>query len=126
MQTGSTEILNPNDRLNRVELLVSRALRTGVLISAFVIVAGLLLFFAAGDGGYPNNAYPTSFSAILAGTLALKPFAVILAGLVLLILTPVLRVAVSLLTFVLEQDWLYVGISALVLIILLSSFFFGK
>ena len=43
-------------------------------------------------------------------------------GVVLLILTPVMRILLSMLDFARERDWLYVGITALVfLVILLNS-----
>lgn len=112
--------------LNNVELFVSRSLRFGVVTSAMVILFGLLLFISTGQGGYPNDTYPVKLPDILSGALALRPFAIILTGLILLILTPVLRVGVSILLFVKEQDWLYVGISLIVFVILLCSFFFGK
>ncbi len=46
-------------------------------------------------------------------------------GLFCLILTPVLRVVVSLFTFLKEKDYLYVGITGIVLIILVISFLIG-
>lgn len=113
-------------KINKAELYVSYALRIGVLLSATVIIIGLFRFFITGEGGYIGHSYPTHIRDIIAGAIAFKPFGVIMLGLVLLILTPVLRVGTSLLVFIAEKDWLYVGISAIVFIILLSSFFFGK
>lgn len=124
MQANANQITTKP--LNHVELFVSRSLRVGVLASAMVILFGLLLFISTGQGGYPNNTYPVKLPDIISGALALRPFAVILTGLILLILTPVLRVGVSILLFVKERDWLYVGISSIVFVILLCSFFFGK
>jgi uncharacterized membrane protein len=46
-------------------------------------------------------------------------------GIILLIATPVLRVAVSLVGFALERDRVYVAITGLVLAILLYSLFSG-
>jgi len=124
MQASANQ--NTTKPLNKVEHFVSRSLRVGVLASAMVILLGLLLFISTCQGGYPNNTYPVNLPDIVSGTLALRPFAVILTGLILLILTPVLRVGVSTLLFVKERDWLYVGISSIVFVILLTSFFFGK
>ncbi|CUH97686.1 hypothetical protein P22_3821 [Propionispora sp. 2/2-37] len=112
--------------MREVELFVSRSLRFGVILSAGVILIGLLLFLGTGEGGYPGQSYPTRFTEMVNGALQLKPFAVILTGLLLLILTPVLRVAVSTLIFIKEKDWLYVGISAAVFLILLFSLVLGK
>jgi uncharacterized membrane protein len=112
--------------INKAEIVVSYSLRVGVLLSATVILAGLIRFFITGESGYIGHSYPTQISDIIAGAFAFKPFGVIMMGLVLLILTPVMRVGVSILVFITEKDWLYVGISAIVFLILSSSFFFGK
>lgn len=111
---------------NEVEIFVARSLRFGVLLSAGVILAGLVLFLVSGESGYPREYYPTQLKDIFVGALSLKPFAIILAGLVLLICTPIMRVGISALMFLKEKDWLYVGISTVVFLILISSFFFGK
>lgn len=112
--------------LREVELFVSKALRFGVLVSAVIILFGLIRFIHTGEGGYPGHSYPTSIKEFFTGALQLKPFAIIQSGLFCLILTPVLRVGVSILVFLKEKDWLYVGISSLVFLILLSSLLFGK
>lgn len=120
------EIQNSSKGPNEVEIFVSQSLRFGVLLSATVILTGLILFLISGEGGYPGEYYPTQLKEIFAGALSLKPFGVILAGLVLLICTPIMRVGVSVLVFWKEKDWLYVGISTVVFLILVSGFFFGK
>jgi len=48
-----------------------------------------------------------------------------LAGLLLLILTPVIRVGVSILVFIKARDHLYVWITAIVFAILVTSFLIG-
>lgn len=120
------ETQNSSKGPNEVEILVSQSLRFGVLLSAVVILTGLVLFLISGEGGYPGEYYPTGLKEIFAGALSLKPFGIILAGLVLLICTPIMRVGVSALVFWKEKDWLYVGISTVVFLILVSGFFFGK
>ena len=112
--------------MNKAELFVSYALRAGVLLSATVILVGLIRFFLTGESGYLGHSYPTQIMDIIEGALAFKPFGVIMLGLLLLILTPVFRVGVSIWVFILEKDWLYTGISTIVFLILCSSFFFGK
>ena len=54
-----------------------------------------------------------------------KPFAIIMLGLFLLILTPVLRVVVSIYAFAVERDTLYVAITTIVLIILVIAMVIG-
>lgn len=126
MAITKEEALGSNKKLNEAEVFVSQSLRVGVLLSATVIFIGLLLFLSGGESGYPGESYPTTLKDILVGTWAMKPFAIISTGLVLLIFTPIMRVGVSILVFLKEKDWLYVGISSIVFLILVSSFFFGK
>jgi uncharacterized membrane protein len=57
---------------------------------------------------------------------ALKPYAIIALGLLILIAIPVMRVAVLVVTFIVERDWLYVAITAFVLLVLLTSFAIGE
>jgi uncharacterized membrane protein len=51
---------------------------------------------------------------------------VVTLGLLLLVATPVLRVAVSMVAFALQHDRTYTVISALVLLVLLMAFLLGK
>jgi uncharacterized membrane protein len=47
-------------------------------------------------------------------------------GLLLLIATPVMRVAVSVLIFVHQRDWTFVVITSVVLVLLVLSFVLGR
>jgi uncharacterized membrane protein len=49
-----------------------------------------------------------------------------MAGLLLLLATPVLRVAVSILAFIYEKDGIFVMITSIVLALLLLSFVLGR
>jgi uncharacterized membrane protein len=69
---------------------------------------------------------PHTLAAVLAGVQTLQPKAIIDAGLLLLIATPVLRVAVSVVAFLLEKDYVYTAITLFVLAVLLTSFFLGR
>lgn len=109
-----------------VEELIGRGLQIGVLASAVLILAGLLLYLFTGRSGYPGATFPTSLPALFTGAAALKPYAVILLGLFVLILTPVFRVGFSIILFWKEKDFLYVRITTLVFAILLVSFFLGR
>lgn len=117
---------NSTSRIEGVELAVSKLLRIGVFIAAIVIIIGLLQLLITGDRGYPGETYPTGFGSIIDGLMSWKSVAVIETGLLLLILTPVLRVFVSLFVFLQEKDYRFVGITALVFIILIVSFLLGK
>ena len=129
--------------LTRMELVISYVLRIGVLLSAAIILAGILLFALRQNTGYapvqPHQLpellafhrsqgagyFPTSVPEVVAGARAGKPYAIIGLGLLLLIATPVLRVALSVFFFLAQRDWLYVGITLFVLAVLMLSFFTG-
>ena len=108
------------------EIVISKTLRAGVALSGAITCLGLMLFLVTGNSGYPGESFPTSVAEILRGLENLKPYAVMLSGLFLLILTPVLRVGVSIITFVKEKDYMYAAITATVFIILIISFLMGK
>ncbi|HUW41905.1 MAG TPA: DUF1634 domain-containing protein [Rectinemataceae bacterium] len=123
--------LADEDPARATELMVSVVLRSGVLISAGVIVIGLILLVMRGasgmDGGIASAlAFPHTFASVFSGVARLDPLAVISLGLMLIILTPVSRVAVSIVAFAMERDWRYVAITAVVLAVLIVSFALGK
>jgi uncharacterized membrane protein len=64
-----------------------------------------------------------SLSGIILGAASLRAEWIIAAGLLLLIATPIARVAVLLAVFLRERDRLYVAVSAVVLAVLLLSLF---
>lgn len=119
------------------EKAISLVLRVGVTTSLVLIAAGTLVSFL-GPGGYgsqagelarltgPGGAFPRSFSWLLGGLLHLNGSAVIVAGLILLIATPVLRVAVSIVSFAKERDRPFVVITSVVLGLLLLSLLLGR
>jgi uncharacterized membrane protein len=108
------------------EIIISKTLRAGVAISAAITCFGLVLFILTGDSGYPGETFPSSVSEIVKGLVVFKPYAVMLSGLLILILTPVLRVGVSIVTFIKEKDYMYAAITVTVFVILIISFFLGK
>lgn len=109
-----------------LEAAVSLALKIGVWSSAAVTLAGFLLFLFTGHSGYAGDTFPTSLTPIFQGVLALKPYALILLGLLMLILTPVFRVGVSVFLFLHEKDRVFARITALVFAILVVSFLLGR
>lgn len=114
--------------VRRTEFLISSVLRGGVILSAITIAIGAAKFYFAGspDLTYPNGLhYPSSLSTIWFGLTRGDPVAIVALGLVLLLATPVVRVAVSIIAFAISRDVLYVGITLLVLIILIFSLLSG-
>ena len=121
-------------RLNdkQVETLIGQVLRYGVLLSSFVTAIGLVLYLARHATATPNYHIFHSVNASLRSMHQLIPeafhgnaMAIIQLGVLLLIATPVARVAFLVGSFALEHDRLYVVVSGLVLVILLGSIFFA-
>jgi uncharacterized membrane protein len=108
-----------------IELEIGKILRIGVIVAAVVILFGLILTFATGTTGYPAGVHPHRIMSILRGTVQLKPYAVLMTGIFLLILTPVLRVVVSIYAFIKEKDRLYAIITSVVLVILAFAMVLG-
>ena len=67
-----------------------------------------------------------SIASIIAGLRAGSSAGIIGLGLLVLIATPVARVAFAAAGFARERDWLYTAISALVLLILVFSLLHGR
>jgi uncharacterized membrane protein YfcA/uncharacterized membrane protein len=103
--------------------IIGWILQGGVILSASIILIGLLMLLLnpAGFSVSELLSFPHSFGQVWSGLLALHPQAIIALGLMLLIATPVLRVAVSIVAFALERDVRFVVITAIVLVILLLS-----
>jgi uncharacterized membrane protein len=111
-----------------IEQIIGNLLRFGVMLSAAVVLAGAVLYlrkygYTLADyrifRGEPNDLREAH--GIVADALAGRGRGVIQFGLLLLIATPVARVAFSLFAFAMEKDWLYVGVTAVVLSLLLIS-----
>lgn len=111
-----------------IERIVSVILRSGVLISGTVVFLGGLLFLARHGGErvdyrsfHAQAASDRLVHGIIAGAAARRARSVIQLGVLLLLATPIARVAFSIVGFALERDRLYVVITSVVLAILLYS-----
>jgi uncharacterized membrane protein YfcA len=107
-------------------MIIGGVLQGGVLLSSAIILIGFLMLLASPGAltSQRTGVFPHTFGALWTGLLGLHPQAIIVAGLLLLIATPVLRVAISILAFALEHDGRYVLITCIVFAILLFSFIF--
>ena len=112
----------------RIEVIIGVLLRTGVLIAAAVVLTGAGIYLVR-HGSEPVDfrifraATPQlrTFSGIVAGSIHGSGKSIIQLGLLLLIATPVARVAFSAIAFWLERDYLYVGLTLAVLAVLAYS-----
>lgn len=117
-----------------IELLIARVLRIGVFGSAALLGFGLIVYLVqeasqASDWHTTVNDVGTHSQLYKLGNLipalfSLEPLAFVEAGVILLILTPIIRVAASVLLFAREHDRLYVAITLFVLLALLFGWFF--
>lgn len=110
----------------KLETVVANLLRIGVLFSAAVVLAGGICYLAhhghqmADYRVFHPSAY-RNLAGIFHRAAQLDCGGVIQLGLILLIATPIARVAFSLVAFGLERDRTYVIVTAIVLAILLFS-----
>jgi uncharacterized membrane protein len=111
-----------------VERFLGWLLQGGVLLAAGFALAGGVLYLAKYGSIHPHYARfiaePDDLShmvGITRAAMAGRGRGLIQLGCLVLIATPVLRVAVSLLAFALQRDRLYILLTAFVLVLLLTS-----
>ncbi len=104
-----------------VNRYISLILKLGTYSSVLILLLGflLLVFFPT-----LREVKPFSFPELISGFLNLSPYAFINLGALILIITPVLRVIVAIISFSLEKDKRYVWISTGVLLILIGNMIF--
>ncbi len=117
----------------QMDRVIGVILRAGVIISAFVVLVGGVLYLQQYAFTKPNyrvfHGEPSDLchiSGIIRDALALRGRGIIQFGLLLLIATPVARVAFSIVAFALQRDRIYVMVTLIVLGILLFSLLGGR
>ena len=119
---------NNGGRDQGVEEIIGTLLRTGVIMAAAVVLAGGIFYLVAHGSssvhygvfrGEPSDL--RHVAGIFRRALGLDSLGIMQLGLVLLIATPVARVAFTVFAFLFERDWTYVVITLIVLILLLYS-----
>ena len=135
---NADDLAKRDKEVSRVERAISVVLRVGVLTSLTVVVAGLVITFLQHPSYVSSTALqhdvvkgrhvsiPHTVGQLVSGLAARQGTAIVALGLVVLLLTPVTRVAVSMVLFVLEHDRRYAVITAVVLSVLIASFFIGR
>jgi uncharacterized membrane protein len=112
----------------KVENIIGNLLRTGVLVSALMVLIGGVMYLAR-HGSSPveyrifrgEPVELRQIRGILREALRLSGRGIIQLGLLLLIATPVARVGMSIVGFAAEKDWMYVRFASVVLVVLLYS-----
>ncbi|MBN2335974.1 DUF1634 domain-containing protein [Candidatus Bathyarchaeota archaeon] len=111
------------DHVRVLELMVSRLLRTGVVVSGFLMVVGLGLLLATGDVSCPSGVLSVDW--VLFGDPFLEPSHVLFLGFFILIGTPLLRIVASATAHLVERDFVFALLNITVLLILVVSFVLG-
>ena len=117
----------------RIAHAVGNVLRYGVMIAAGITAVGAAVFLwhhGGAETGYRVfQREPIELRTIrgtVASAVAGEGRAIIQVGLLLLIATPIARVAFALVGFARERDWRFVGITALVLGLLCFSLLLAR
>lgn len=128
----------PHDaRVHKVELLIGNLLRVGVVASLIVVTAGTIISFVHHPQYVaspheldrltrPGAAFPKTIADVITGVRELRGQAIVVVGLLLLVATPVARVAISIFAFIYQRDRIFTLITAIVLALLLLSFILGQ
>jgi uncharacterized membrane protein len=136
-EKSSTTAPVDQEKVRRVEIVISTLLRVGVVTSLAIVVLGTIVTFIHHPQYFTSpaeltrltsldGAFPITFTQVFREFVQLRGEAIVVVGLALLVLTPVARVAVSILAFVYQRDWTFVAITAFVLAMLLLSFVLGR
>jgi len=116
--------VGPERRGHPMEAWISHVLRLGVGVAALIILTGLCIHLATGphfasvSDLVRHSQNSVTMHGILKGVARADAASLIQLGLIVLILTPVSRVAMSVLLFGLERDTVFVLITSVVLTIL--------
>ncbi|HEX4300046.1 MAG TPA: DUF1634 domain-containing protein [Gammaproteobacteria bacterium] len=119
-----------SEKLEAQRRLITLAiLRLSIGLAVFSILVGLTLFLARGAVYFPR-APSGRIDAILAyvwhEALAMRPSAFLEAGLLVILFTPLARLASGVVANARMRDWLYVGIGAVVIGLVLTGLFTGQ
>jgi uncharacterized membrane protein len=111
-----------------IERLLARLLQAGVALSTLLVLAGGVVFLLHHGAALPHYsrfegepAELSSAAGIVRTALRGEGRGLIQLGLLVLVATPVLRVAGSLVAFVVLKDRTYVVLTSIVLVLLASS-----
>ena len=112
----------------RIDAIIGSLLRAGVIVAAVLVLSGGALYLARHGSTIPDHhvfhgepAYLRDLGGILSAARVLDGPGLIQLGLLVLLATPLVRVAFSVLAFALQRDRTYVVVTSIVLAVLLYS-----
>ena len=110
------------------QLLIGNLLRIGMYIAMGIVMIGAIIYLYNHSTEKPNYSVfnfdqvkSTTIPSIFKEVLTFNGKSVIQFGLLMLIFTPIARVILSVISFFLEKDYLYVVIGLVVLAIIMVS-----
>lgn len=124
--------MKKNTAKTDLQQLIGNTLRRGVMVACLIaFVGGVMYLCLHGDEPMPDytrfsydEAHPacyTTLGGIVDGILGWDARSWIQLGVIALLLTPILRVLLSMVDFLREHDWLYAGICAIVLSVIIAN-----
>jgi len=125
----SNRILGDRD----LQKIIGTLLRIGVVSASIIALMGGIAYLSVhGMENMPDYsrfhsepALYTTFSGIIDGAFSFNARGIIQLGVVVLIMTPIMRIICSLFSFAIEKDRMYVVITFVVLCVILFSMFAG-
>ena len=103
---------------NRLNNWISRSLKLCTAVYLSLIAIGIILI---GMTGAKETEPVVPVDQLLQGILNLNPTSIITLGIFTLLLTPVIQVVIAAVTFSIDRDKLYLGISITLMCILILS-----
>lgn len=115
------------------QTIIGNLLRYGVWISLSVaFIGGIVYLMHHGNDIEDYSVFKENdrnifevIAAVVNGVISGRGEFLIFFGIILLFLTPVFRVLLSLFSFIIEKDYLYVVITLIVILIIITSISFG-
>lgn len=116
-----------------IQQLIGNTLRWGVILACLLAtIGGVYYLMEHGLDPVPDYRHfdvasaaaqtnYTTLDGLWQGILHGDAASCVQVGVIVLILTPIARVVLSLFDFIVEQDWLYVSITAIVLAVIISN-----
>lgn len=107
---------------HRLDHWVHRTLLAGLIVSGLLLVVGLTVMLVQGHEQAPKS---EPFLTVLRDSARFNGPAVTTLGLLALMITPIVRVAVLLVGWTIERDWRFAGVALAVLVLLCMSLTLG-
>ncbi|HLK33087.1 MAG TPA: DUF1634 domain-containing protein [Terriglobales bacterium] len=128
-ETPLTTAPRPAGTEENVYVDVYRLLIAGMIVSSVLFAIGIVLAMLHPHYVPMTTAWVRSqyhFSAVLHGLRHADPTAFMLVATVLLILTPVARVVVSIVAFLVDRDYKFVTVTSIVLLVMILTIILGE